>query len=118
MGGESSTDLLKVRGHYPVSLHGVCMGLASTAPLDQAHLSALCRLVMVQPAAVSEHFVPEFCARHDNQWLHGHQRLASFPYCQEALFMWQDVLTRCRKTWSPTTGGKPVQLLVFHAAVK
>ena len=40
-GGESLQTLLKVRDHYPISLHGVGMGLASTAPLDQAHLSAL-----------------------------------------------------------------------------
>lgn len=55
-GGAPLRTLLKVREHYPVSLHGVGMGLASSAPLDQAHLSAL-RLLCdaVQPAAVSEH---------------------------------------------------------------
>ena len=55
-GGSPLHTLLKVREHYPVSLHGVGMGLASAAPLDQAHLSALRRLCdEVQPAAVSEH---------------------------------------------------------------
>jgi len=55
-GGAPLRTLLKVREHYPVSLHGVGMGLASTAPLNQAHLSALHRLCdAVQPAAVSEH---------------------------------------------------------------
>jgi len=55
-GGAPLRTLLKVREHYPVSLHGVGMGLASTAPLDQTHLSALHRLCdAVQPAAVSEH---------------------------------------------------------------
>ena len=55
-GGAPLRTLLKVREHYPVSLHGVGMGLASTAPLDKDHLSALCRLCdEVQPAAVSEH---------------------------------------------------------------
>jgi uncharacterized protein (UPF0276 family) len=45
-----------VREHYPVSLHGVGMGLASTDPLDSGHLSALHRLCdAIQPAAVSEH---------------------------------------------------------------
>ena len=53
-GGLPLHTLLKVREHYPVSLHGVGMGLASTAPLDQAHLSALHRLCeAVQPAALS-----------------------------------------------------------------
>ncbi|MFI4939643.1 MAG: DUF692 domain-containing protein [Burkholderiales bacterium] len=55
-GGAPLRTLLKVREHYPVSLHGVGMGLASPDPLDQAHLSALHRLCgAVQPAAVSEH---------------------------------------------------------------
>jgi uncharacterized protein (UPF0276 family) len=55
-GGSPLHTLLRVREHYPVSLHGVGMGLASTAPMDQAHLSALRRLCdAVQPAAVSEH---------------------------------------------------------------
>jgi uncharacterized protein len=55
-GGSPLRTLLRVREHYPVSMHGVGMGLASSAPLDQAHLSALRRLCdAVQPAAVSEH---------------------------------------------------------------
>lgn len=55
-GGAPLRTLLKVREHYPVSLHGVGMGLASTTPLDEDHLAALCRLCDdVQPAAVSEH---------------------------------------------------------------
>ncbi|MFZ1318208.1 MAG: DUF692 domain-containing protein [Candidatus Nitrotoga sp.] len=86
-GGESLQTLLKVRDHYPVSLHGVGMGLASTAPLDQAHLSALCRLCdVVQPAAVSEHLcwnsVPDMT-------INGSMAindLLPFPYTQEALF--------------------------------
>jgi hypothetical protein len=55
-GGAPLHTLLKVRKHYPVSLHGVGMGLASPAPLDAGHLAALRRLCdAVQPAAVSEH---------------------------------------------------------------
>ena len=55
-GGAPLHTLLKVREHYPVSLHGVGMGLASTQTLDQDHLSALARLCdVVRPAAVSEH---------------------------------------------------------------
>lgn len=55
-GGAPLHTLLRVREHYPVSLHGVGMGLASGTPLDTAHLSALRRLCdAVQPAAVSEH---------------------------------------------------------------
>ncbi|MBY0579013.1 MAG: DUF692 domain-containing protein [Burkholderiales bacterium] len=55
-GGAPLHTLLKVRENYPVSLHGVGMGLASTDPLDEEHLSSLRNLVdAVQPAAVSEH---------------------------------------------------------------
>ena len=86
-GGVALQTLLKVRDHYPISLHGVGMGLASTAPLDQAHLSALCRLCdVVQPAAVSEHLcwnsVPDMT-------INGSMAindLLPFPYTQEALF--------------------------------
>ena len=55
-GGAPLRTLLKVRGHYPVSLHGVGMGLASTDPLDRQHLDALRQLCdTIQPAAISEH---------------------------------------------------------------
>lgn len=86
-GGASLHTLLKVRNHYPVSLHGVGMGLASTAPLDQAHLSALYRLCdAVQPAAVSEHLcwnsVPDMTINGSTAI----NDLLPFPYTQEALF--------------------------------
>ena len=55
-GGAALHTLLRVREHYPVSLHGVGMGLASSAPLDTQHLSSLRHLCdVVQPAVVSEH---------------------------------------------------------------
>jgi len=79
-GGSPLRTLLKVREHYPVSLHGVGMGLASGAPLDQAHLSALHRLCeAVQPAAVSEHL----CWNSADDLVIND--LLPFPYTQEAL---------------------------------
>lgn len=55
-GGAPLHTLLKVREQYPVSLHGVGMGLASSTPPDWNHLSSLRRLCdAVEPAAVSEH---------------------------------------------------------------
>ena len=79
-GGAPLRTLLKVREHYPVSLHGVGMGLASTTPLDEGHLSALGRLCnAVQPAAVSEHLcwnAAEGMVIND---------LLPFPYTREAL---------------------------------
>jgi uncharacterized protein (UPF0276 family) len=79
-GGAPLRTLNKVREHYPVSLHGVGMGLASATPLDQEHLNALRRLCdTVQPAAVSEHLCWNTVAGtviND---------LLPFPYTQEAL---------------------------------
>lgn len=55
-GGAPLHTLLKVREQYPVSVHGVGMGLASSTPPDWNHLSSLRRLCdTVEPAAVSEH---------------------------------------------------------------
>lgn len=79
-GGSPLHTLLKVREHYPVSLHGVGMGLASSAQLDQTHLSDLRRLCeTVQPTVVSEHLCWNSAAGtviND---------LLPFPYTQEAL---------------------------------
>ena len=55
-GGANLHTLLKVRENYPVSLHGVGLGLASPVALDSNHLQALRHLCeVVQPASVSEH---------------------------------------------------------------
>ena len=79
-GGAPLHTLLKLREQYVVSLHGVGMGLASTAPLDQMHLSALQRLCeAVQPAAVSEHLCWNSAA---GMVIND---LLPFPYTQEAL---------------------------------
>ena len=79
-GGAPLHTLLKVREHYPVSLHGVGMGLASTDPLDKTHLSALHRLCdAVQPAAVSEHLCWNAAA---GMVIND---LLPFPYTYEAL---------------------------------
>jgi uncharacterized protein (UPF0276 family) len=79
-GGAPLRTLLKVREHYPVSLHGVGMGLASTEPLSQQHLSALQRLCdAVQPGAVSEHLCWNSAA---GMVIND---LLPFPYTQEAL---------------------------------
>lgn len=79
-GGAPLRTLLKVREHYPVSLHGVGMGLASTTPLDDEHLSALHRLCeAVQPAAVSEHLCWNSAA---GMVIND---LLPFPYTHEAL---------------------------------
>lgn len=79
-GGAPLHTLLAVRAHYPVSLHGVGMGLASPAPLDQAHLSALKKLCdVVQPACISEHLCWNTV---DGAVIND---LLPFPYTQAAL---------------------------------
>jgi uncharacterized protein (UPF0276 family) len=85
-GGAPLRTLNKVREHYPVSLHGVGMGLASATPLDQEHLTALRRLCdVVEPAAVSEHLCWNTAADNSNDRQTVINDLLPFPYTQEAL---------------------------------
>jgi len=85
-GGAPLRILNKVREHYPVSLHGVGMGLASATPLDQEHLAALRRLCdTVQPAAVSEHLCWNTAHDNTNGMKTVINDLLPFPYTQEAL---------------------------------
>jgi uncharacterized protein (UPF0276 family) len=79
-GGAPLHTLCKVREHYPVSLHGVGMGLASMTPMDEKHLSDLSQLCNdIQPVAVSEHLcwnaAPGLVIND----------LLPFPYTREAL---------------------------------
>lgn len=55
-GGYDLHVLETVRRDFPVSLHGVGLGLGSAVPLDDGHLARLRRLVeRIDPAVVSEH---------------------------------------------------------------
>jgi len=85
-GGAPLRTLNKVREHYPVSLHGVGMGLASATPLDLEHLAALRRLCdAVQPAAVSEHLCWNTAVDNTNGRQTVINDLLPFPYTQAAL---------------------------------
>ncbi len=85
-GGASLHTLLRVREHYPVSLHGVGMGLASAGPLSPEHLSALRRLCdAVQPAAVSEHLCWNSAPDMANTQSMFINDLLPFPYTPAAL---------------------------------
>jgi uncharacterized protein (UPF0276 family) len=85
-GGAPLSTLLKVREHYPLSLHGVGLGLASTAPLDREHLSALHRLCgRVEPAAVSEHLCWNATPNEAINDLMVINDLLPFPYTNESL---------------------------------
>jgi len=55
-GGAALAVLRAVRERYPVSLHGVGLGLGSAAGLDPWHLDRLARLVdRIEPVRVSDH---------------------------------------------------------------
>lgn len=55
-GGRNLDALRRVRADYPISLHGVGMGLGNPGPLDPHHLTALQQLVReIEPHSVSEH---------------------------------------------------------------
>lgn len=79
-GGAPLHTLLQVAQHYPVSLHGVGMGLASPDPLDEGHLRELRRLCdAVNPASVSEHLCWNTAGRI------AINDLLPFPYTGDAL---------------------------------
>lgn len=55
-GGPFPHHLERVREHYPLSLHGVALGLGGEEALDRAHLDRLARLIArYRPASFSEH---------------------------------------------------------------
>jgi len=55
-GGAARALLLQARAHYPLSLHGVGLGLGSEAGLDPQHLHQLTALVQAcEPQRVSDH---------------------------------------------------------------
>jgi len=92
-GGAPLHTLLQVAQHYPVSLHGVGMGLASPDPLDAGHLFELRRLCdAVNPASVSEHLCWNTAggiAIND---------LLPFPYTRDALAHVEDRVRRVQDT--------------------
>ena len=54
--GRPQAQLQAIRQHYPISLHGIGLGLGNTQPLDGAHLRQLGRLcALIDPVLVSEH---------------------------------------------------------------
>lgn len=55
-GGAARAVLRQARAHYPVSLHGVGLGLGSAVGIDDWHLEQLARLVAdIDPVRVSDH---------------------------------------------------------------
>lgn len=56
VGGRARKVLLAVRARFPMTLHGVSLGIGDTDPLDEEYLDALAALARdVEPAWVSDH---------------------------------------------------------------
>ena len=79
-GGTPLAYLAALRGHYPLSLHGVGLSLGSTDPLDFQHLRKLKALLdRFEPDLVSEHLSwGSIDGRHFND-------LFPLPYTEESL---------------------------------
>ncbi|HTS54804.1 MAG TPA: DUF692 domain-containing protein [Burkholderiales bacterium] len=79
-GGQPHRFLERIRADYPLSLHGVGLGLGSAASLDLDHLRKLARLIRrYDPGLVSEHLCwSRTAGRHLND-------LLPLPYTEEAL---------------------------------
>ena len=84
-GGYDRYVLERVRADYPISLHGVGLGLGSADGLDERHLARLKRLVdATEPTLVSEHLCWGAAAgRHFND-------LLPLAYTSEALGLCAD----------------------------
>jgi uncharacterized protein (UPF0276 family) len=79
-GGQPLDTLERLRGDYPLSLHGVGLSLGSTDAPDRRHLDRLKRLIgRFEPGLVSEHLCwSSVGGRHLND-------LVPLPYTDEAL---------------------------------
>ena len=88
-GGPAVRALERARASYPLSLHGVGLGLGSAAPLDMEHLARIRHAVRrFEPSLVSEHACWSYVAdEHFND-------LLPLPYTEEAV---EHLATRVRQ---------------------
>lgn len=74
-GGANRQLLLDASGRFPISLHGVGLGLGSAAGIDTRHLQRVRSLMdAIKPASVSEH-AAFTRARHGHGVVHAHEQL-------------------------------------------
>jgi uncharacterized protein len=88
-GGAALAVLTQARAHWPISLHGVGLGLGSATGVDSWHLDQLARLVKrVDPVRVSDHACfargRVVHAEYGEQMVHASD-LLPVPFTQEAL---------------------------------
>lgn len=91
-GGYDRHVLERVRAHFPVSLHGVGLGLGSAEGMSEAHLARLLALVeWIEPVLVSEHLCwGTALGRHFND-------LLPLPFTQEALKLVEERVQRVQE---------------------
>ena len=79
-GGQALHYLEQLRAHYPLSLHGVGLGIGSSDPLNKQHLVKLKRIIKrFEPGLVSEHLCWNAS---EGMYLND---LLPLPYTEEAL---------------------------------
>ncbi|QLI82527.1 DUF692 domain-containing protein [Chitinibacter fontanus] len=95
-GGEPLAALCRLRADYPVSLHGIGLGIGSLSPLNPQHLAQLKQLVArVEPAAVSEHLAwNRHAERYFNDLLPIPRLTGVIEHLVERIAQVQDVLQR------------------------
>jgi hypothetical protein len=95
-GGPQLHLLEQVRRDYPLSVHGVGLGLGTTDPLDRGHLAQLRRLVeRFEPGLVSEHLCwGAVDHRHHNDLLPLPQTEEALRHCIARVGEVQDLLGR------------------------
>ena len=80
VGGRAREILLAVRERYPMTLHGVSLGIGGTDPVDEGYLDALKALAAeVEPEWVSDHLCWTSVGGHASH------DLLPLPYTEEAL---------------------------------
>lgn len=92
-GGGPLNHLLALRERFPISLHGVGLGLGDTDPIDSIQLTRLTDLITkTEPALVSEHLCwSAHGGRHFND-------LLPLPYTEEAVTHVADRISRLQDT--------------------
>src|SRR5215510_4068185 len=79
-GGAAAAALLRARANYPLSLHGVGLGLGSADGVDREHLARVKRAIAsFEPALVSEHAC---WGQADGEYFND---LLPLPYTEEAV---------------------------------
>lgn len=79
-GGPPQQALAAIRADYPLSIHGVCMSIGGSGPLDARHLARFAELVRrCEPALVSEHLA---WSSHDGTF---YNDLLPLPYTNATL---------------------------------